>query len=160
MFKSPLVLELERRQQERQDGQREFAAQESKQANGAEVKDMKPSLLHDSVSDVPPMKMLTQAPQKKRYSRSKVKAEPSWTMSHAGVDLGGAGKKVQVLQKKAPRKRKEHAKAPIDKDSDNNDDERVHGPPNKKRRHVDLTTARCVFLFPSWCYFYWLICVT
>ena len=62
MFMSPLVLDLERRQQERQDGQREFAAQESKQANGAEVKDMKPSLLHDLVSDVPPMKMLAQAP--------------------------------------------------------------------------------------------------
>ena len=104
MFKSPLVLELERRQRERQDGQREFVAQESEQANGAEVKDMKPSLLHDSVSDVPLTKMLAQAPQKKRCSRSKVKAEPPWTMSHAGVDLGGAGKKVQVLQKKALRK--------------------------------------------------------
>ena len=155
MIKSPVVLTLERQQREKQDGQREFTAQESEQANGAEVKDMKPPLLHDPDSDVPLTKMLAQAPPKKRRSRSKVKAEPPRTTSHAGVDPGGAGKKVQVLQEKAPRKRKERAKALLDKDDDNNDVEHTHGPPNKKRRRADPTTARYAFLFSFAALFWW-----
>ena len=153
-IKSPVVLTLERQQREKQDGQREFAAQESEQANGAEVKEMKPPLLHDPDSDVPLTKMLAQAPPKKRRSRSKVKAEPPRTTSHAGVDPGGAGKKVQVLQEKAPRKRKERAKALLDKDDYNDDDERTHGPPNKRRR-ADPTTARYAFLFSFPALFWW-----
>jgi hypothetical protein len=147
-IKSPVVLTLERQQREKQRSQRESAAQGSEQANGAEVKEIKPPLLHDSDSDVPPTKMLAQASPKKKSSRFKAKAEPPRTTSHTGVDSGGAGKKVRVLQeKKAPRKRKEHTKAPLDKDSGSNDDEHTHGPPNKKRRRADPTTARCAFLF-------------
>ena len=155
MIKSPVVLTLERKQREKQDGQREFEAQGNEQANGAEVKEMKPPLLHDPDSDVPLTKILAQAPPKKRRSRSKVKAEPPRTTSHAGVDSGGAGKKVQVLQEKAPRKRKERAKALLDKDDDNNDVEHTHGPPNKKRRRADPTTARYAFLFSFPALFWW-----
>ena len=156
MIKSPVVLTLERQQRENQDGQREFAAQGNEQANGAEVKEMKPPLLHNSDSDVPLTKMPAQAPPKKRRSRSKVKTELPRMASHAGVDSGGAGKKVQVLQeKKAPRKRKERAKALLDKDDDNNDVEHTHEPPNKKRRRADPTTARYAFLFSFPALFWW-----
>jgi hypothetical protein len=96
--------------------------------------------------DLPP-------PPKKKRSRSKVKVpnadpQPPRTTALSGVDSGDGGRTVQVLQEKiaptkVPRKRKEHAKASLDKEDN---DEQTHGPPKKKRRGADPTT-RYAFLF-------------
>jgi hypothetical protein len=110
-----------------------------------------------SKEDAPP-------PPKKKRSRSKAKAPnadpqpPRTTTTTTGANAGGGGRTVQVLQEKiapmkVPRKRKERAKASLDKDDDNN--EQTHGPPKKKRRGADPMT-RYAFLFLSCAFFFWL----
>jgi hypothetical protein len=168
---------VERQQRENQDFQRVFAAQESEQAIGAEMKETEPSLLHDlgeSDSDlgVPLAKEHVAAkpksrtkpgkckedappPPKKKRSRSKVKGpnadpQPPRTTTLTGVDSGGGGKNVQVLQEKHARKRKERVKASLDKDDNN---EHAHGPPKKKKRGADPTTAR--YALPVLLFFWW-----
>lgn len=171
--KCPALMLVERQGREKQDGQTEGRIE---QVNRARVKAMTPPLLHDldwsgSDSDVPLAKRHVAArlkragslagtrtkpktgkeeasplPSKKR-GRPKVKAlaRPSEDPSDKVMNItetADTGRRTKV-----PRKRKEHVKASVDKDDDNNDGEyeNMCGLPQKKRRRADLT-ARYSFL--------------
>ena len=168
-----LVERQGREKQDGQTEGRGFAAPEIEQVNRARVKAMTPPLLHGldgsgSDSDVPLAKRHVTAklkrasslagtrtklktgkeeasplPTKKR-GRPKVKAlaRPSEDPSDKAMNISetaDTGPRTKV-----PRKRKEHVKASVD---NNNDDEyeNTYGLPQKKRRRADLT-ARYSFL--------------
>ena len=177
--KCPAFILLEMQGRDGQTKGQGSTAPEVEQVNDAGMRAMRPSLLHDqrrssSDSSVPLAKKHAAAKSKRARPMAGTRRKPKTSNEDASQrptkkrgrprvktlpipaedphDKAMLQEKIAPAPAKVPRKRKQHVKASIDKDDNDNGDEReyenTHELPQKKRRRADLTT-RYAFLSPD-----------